>query len=193
MRRQLLRIKYFLFVPDTCLCRPKSNFEKVEKIADSILKARVLAIALPNRLCNLIVEGAYTSATEKWLAQKELETLDSLHAGDRWRDIEATVPSRSITIPDDCVASPIITLPTSAMTSLTFLWYFGRFPKDKPVLRWLHENQADEWLAKLRQLLKKPRWTRTERQQLIHVLFDLTDHWTAPLRMASSQLDLRLM
>ncbi len=61
----------------------------------------------------------------------------------------------AITVPDDCAASPIIALPTSAMTSLSFLCYFGQFPKDKPVLRWLHENQADEWPAALRKLLKK--------------------------------------
>ncbi len=70
-----------------------------------------------------------------------METLDSLHAGelegtdalqeqvDRWRELEATVPLRSITVPDDCAASPIIALATSPMTSLMFLRDFGRFPK----------------------------------------------------------------
>ncbi len=174
--------------------RSRSRARALLGLPNPRIRRRVLAIALRNRLCSLIVEGAYTSATEKWLAQKELETLDSLHAGelegtdalqeqaDRWREIEATVPSRSITVPDDCAASPITTLPTRAMTSLSLLWYFGRLPKDKPLLRWVHGNQADEWLATLRQLLKKHSWTQTEGQQFIHVPLDLTDHWTAPLR-----------
>ncbi len=72
---------------------------------------------------------------------KQLVTLDSLHAGEleetdalqeqaeRWCEIEATVPSRSLTVPGDCASSPIIALPTSAMTILTFLVVFRTVPE----------------------------------------------------------------